>query len=103
QSGPPFRFELQEVDYREALEALQATTGSFVVPVSERVFMVVKDTPQKRKEVEPSVSISIPLPEPLSAQDFTAMIAAVQQSLALEKVAWDTQKNMVVIRDRISK
>ena len=31
------------------------------------------------------------------------MIAAVQQSLALEKVAWDTAKNMVVIRDRISK
>ena len=31
------------------------------------------------------------------------MIAAVQQSLALEKVAWDTAKNTVVIRDRISK
>ena len=73
------------------------------MPLSERVFLVVKDTPQKRKEVEPSVSISIPLPEPTTPQDFTALIAAVQQSLALEKVAWDTAKNVVVIRDRISK
>jgi general secretion pathway protein D len=103
QSGPVFRFEMSQAEYREALAALQATTASFVVPVSEKVFLVVKDTPQKRKEVEPSVSFSIPLPEPTTAQDFTALIAAVQQSLALEKVAWDTAKNMVVIRDRISK
>jgi hypothetical protein len=103
QAGSPFHFELRQADYREALEALQATTASFVVPVNERVFLVAKDTPQKRKEAEPSVSVSIPLPEPTTAQDFTALIAAVQQSLALEKVAWDTSKSMVVIRDRISK
>ena len=103
QPGAAFHFALQQADYREALVALQATTSSFVVPVSEKVFLVVKDTPQKRKEAEPSVSITIPLPEPTTTQDFTALIAAVQQSLALEKVAWDTQKNTVVIRDRISK
>ena len=103
QPGPIIRFQLQQVDYREALHALQATTGSFVVPLSKRVFLAVKDTPQKRKEVEPSISITVPLPEPTTTQDFTTLIAAVQQSLALEKVAWDTQKNTVVIRDRISK
>jgi type II secretory pathway component GspD/PulD (secretin) len=103
QPGSTSHLELQKADYREALEALEAITASFVVPVNERVFLVVKDTPQKRKEAEPAVSISIPLPEPTTAQDFTALIAAVQQSLALEKVAWDTSKNMVVIRDRISK
>jgi hypothetical protein len=53
QPGPIIRFQLQQVDYREALHALQATTGSSVVPLSKRVFLVVKDTPQKRKEVEP--------------------------------------------------
>ena len=101
--APAFHFELQQADYREALHALQATTSLSSCRSAQRVFLVVKDTPQKRKEVEPSVSISIPLPEPTTPQDFTAMIAAVQQSLALEKVAWDTAKNIVVIRDRISK
>lgn len=102
-AGTAFHFELQEADYRDALHALEATTGSFVVPLSPSVILVVKDTPQKRKDVEPSVSISIPLPETTSPQDLTGLIAAVQQSTALEKVAWDTQKNVVVIRDRISK
>jgi general secretion pathway protein D len=103
QAGPVFRFQLQQADYRETLYALQATTSSFVVPLGEKVFLVVKDTPQKRNEVEPFVSITVPLPEPTTTQDFTALIAAVQQSLALTKVAWDTNKNTVVIRDHISK
>jgi hypothetical protein len=103
QAGPAFHFEVQQVDYRDALHALEATTASFVVPLSERVMLVVKDTPQKRKDVEPSVSVSIPLPEVITPQDLTGLIAAVQQSMALEKVAWDSAKNTVVIRDRISK
>ena len=103
QAGPAFRFQLSQADYRVALQALEATTSSFIVPLSEKVFLVAKDTPQKRRDLEPSVSITVPLPEPTTTQDFTALIAAVQQSLALEKVAWDTQKNTVVIRDRISK
>ncbi len=103
QAGAATHFAMQQADYREALHALQTVTASFVVPLSSKVVLVVKDTQQKRKEVEPSVSVSIPLPEPTTAQYLTGMIAAVQQSLALEKVAWDTQKNEVVIRDRLSK
>ena len=103
QPGAATHFQMEQADYREALNGLQAVTASFVVPLSSHVFLVVKDTQQKRKDTEPSVSFSIPLPEPTTAQDLTGMIAAVQQSMALEKVAWDTQKNVVVIRDRISK
>jgi Flp pilus assembly secretin CpaC len=103
QPGAAIRFELRQADYREALEGLEAVTGSFVVPLSRRVFLVAKDTLQKRKDLEPSVSVSIPLPEANSTQDLTTLIAAAQQSLGLEKVAWDTQKNVVVIRDRLSK
>lgn len=103
QPTPALRFQMEQADYREALHALEAVTGSFIVPLSDRLFMIVKDTPQKRREVEPTVSISVPLPEPTNLQDMTALITAVQQSLGLEKVAWDSQKNTVVIRDRISK
>lgn len=98
-----FRFRMQQADYREALHALEAATGSFIVPLASRLFLVAKDTPQKRREIEPYASVSIPLPEPTTAQDFTMLITAVQQSLALEKVSWDSHKNVVVIRDRLSK
>jgi general secretion pathway protein D len=102
-AGPTIRFNMDQADYRDALHGLEAATSSFLVPLSDRLFMVVKDTPQKRRDVEPSVSVTVVLPEPTQVQDLTMLIAAVQQSLGLEKVAWDTQKNTVVIRDRISK
>jgi general secretion pathway protein D len=98
-----FRFQLQGVDYREALHDLEAATNSFIVPLSKKLFLVVKDTPQKRQEVEPAVAIEVRLPEATNQQDFNAMITAVQQAMAIEKASWDTQQNVVIFRDRISK
>jgi type II secretory pathway component GspD/PulD (secretin) len=97
------RFRMEQADHREALHALEAATGSFIVPLSEKLFLVVQDTPQKRNEAEPSVALTVDVPEPATSQDLIAMITAVQQTLAIEKAAWDTQKNVVVIRDKISK
>jgi Flp pilus assembly secretin CpaC len=101
--GRSIRFDITAADYRVALHALEAATGSFLVPLTSKLFLVAKDTPQKRTEVEPSVALEIHLSEPTNPQDFTAIITAVQQSMALEKVSWDTQTNTVVIRDRVSK
>jgi general secretion pathway protein D len=103
QAGKTIRFRIDQADYREALHALEAATGSFLVPISERLFLVVKDTPQKRKEEEPYVAVIIPVPEATTAQDLTAMITAVQQSCGIQKVGWDSQRNVVVMRDAISK
>ena len=103
EAGKSVHFELTQVDYRRAIWGLEAATGSFVVPLSDKLFLVAKDTAQKRQEVEPTVAMSIYLPEPTNNQDFNAMITAVQQAFAIEKVSWDTVKNMVVLRDRISK
>jgi general secretion pathway protein D len=102
-SGPAIRFLLQDVDYRDALHGLEAATGSFIVPVSGRVFMVVKDTPQKRIDREPTAAIAFQLPDATNPQDFNSVITAVQQAFAIEKVAFDTQNNSVILRDRVSK
>ncbi len=97
------RFQMDHADYRDALHALEAVTNSFIVPISGRLFMVVKDTTQKRKEEEPFAAVVIPLPEPTTQQDLTAMVTAVQQSCGIQKVAWDSHANIVVIRDAVSK
>jgi general secretion pathway protein D len=102
-AGKSARFRMDQVDYREALHALEAVTGSFIVPLSAKLFMVVKDTPQKRHEEEPFAAIIVPLPEPTTTQDLTAMITAVQQTCGIQKVAWDSQKNLVVMKDAVSK
>jgi general secretion pathway protein D len=98
-----FRYQLQGVDYREALHDLEAATNSFIVPLGKKLFMVVKDTPQKRQEVEPAVAVEVRLPEATSQQDFNAMITAVQQAMAIEKASWDVQQNIVIFRGPISK
>ena len=59
QGGTPFRFRLRAVDYRDALHALEAATGSFLVPVTPKLLMVVHDTPQKRTEREPEEVLTV--------------------------------------------
>jgi len=61
--GSQIRFRLTGVDYRVAIHGLEAVTGSFIVPLDSRRFMVVKDTPPKRLEREPVVAVSVYLPE----------------------------------------
>ena len=103
QPGGSIHFQMQGVNYREALRGLELATGSFVVPVSSKVFLVAKDTAQKRAEVEPTVAIEVQLPSVTNTQDLTALVTAVQQAMAIEKVAFDPQNNTVILRDRLSK
>jgi len=103
QAGSQIHFELKDADYRDALHGLEAATASFIVPLGPRIFLVVKDTPQKRIDREPTAAIEVRLPEAATQQDFNSIVTAVQQAFAIEKVAFDTQNNSVIMRDRVSK
>lgn len=102
-AGQPIHFQMDQADYREALHGLEAVTGSFIVPISGRLFLVVKDTQQKRREEEPYAAIIVPLGEPTSQQELTSMVTAVQQACGIQKVAVDSHRNFVVMRDAVSK
>ena len=103
QPSPPIVFRLDSADYRDALYALNTASSSFIVPISDKVFLVAKDTEQKRKDVEVTVAISIPLPEPVSVQEAQELARAVQQLMEIQRFGIDSSQRMVVIRDRISK
>jgi hypothetical protein len=96
-------FRLEGADYREALRALEAATSSFVVPLTERRLLVARDTPQKRAELEPFVSVDVPVPMAVSAQQAQELARAVQQVLALSRVAYDAARATILIRDRLSR
>jgi hypothetical protein len=98
-----FRFQQIQVEYREALRALEASTGSFIIPISSKKFLVAKDTPQKRTDLEPVIAVEIHLPDVTSQQELAAAVTAVQQTFAIEKVAFDGQRNIVILRGAISK
>ena len=99
----PMKFQLKAVDYRVALRGLEAATGTFIIPLNGKIFMVARDTPQKRTELQPRVAVSIPLPDSVTQQDFNQAVTAVQQAVGIEKIAFDTQTRTVILRDTLSK
>lgn len=103
QAVAAFRFRVTEVDYRQALHALEAATSSFVVPMTSKRILVARDTPQKRTELEPHVAVTVHVPETITTQDFNQVVTAVQQTFAVEKIAFDTANSTVILKGFISK
>ncbi len=103
EAGSPVRVHVDNVDYREALRAVEAATNSFVFPVGRRLVMVVKDTPQKRAEREPTIAVTVEVPQTVTPQEAQEVGRAVQQAMDIQKLAVDSTRRMVLIRDRISK
>ncbi|MBL8294964.1 MAG: type II and III secretion system protein [Bryobacterales bacterium] len=103
QALPNLRFELNQATFPEAAAALQASTASFLVPVSERMALVARDTAQKRQELEHTMAVSIPLPHPFTLQEVQELARAVQQLFEIQKFGIDSQRRIAVVRDRASK
>jgi hypothetical protein len=101
--GREIRFQMQEADYRTALHALEAATGSIVIPISANVLLIAKDTPEKRALLEPHVAVTIEIPQATSPQEVTEAATVVQQALAIEKVGVNTQGNRLVLRGSVSR
>jgi type II secretory pathway component GspD/PulD (secretin) len=102
-AGTPVRFRLTQVNYREALDAVQAATGSFVVPLSAHVIMVARDTPAKRNDLEQYVALTLNVPQVVTPQELAEIVQVVRQATNVEKIGFDNANNQIVIRDRISR
>jgi Flp pilus assembly secretin CpaC len=100
---PALYFHLDHVGYREALHGLEYATGTFLAPISPKLFLVSKDTPQKRQQNEPMVAVTIPLPDAGVQQDFTTLVDAVRQATGVEKTSVDSQTRMLVLRGTLSR
>ncbi len=102
-AGPAFPFRLDSVGFTDAFRTLEMVSNSFMVPVNEHLALVVRDTPQKRTEVGPAMTITIPIPERLSVQDAQEIVTAVQQTMDIRRASVDALKRTVVLRDGVSK
>ncbi len=102
-TAPQIRFQIQRVDYREALHDLEAATNSFVIPLSSRLFMVAQDTPAKRNDLEQQIVVSVPVPSVLTSQELTQIAQAVKQVTNIDKISFDPTQDQIIIRDRISR
>ena len=102
-SGNPIVFRMEQADYREALHGLESATSSFVVPIGERLFLVAKDTQQKRNDVEPAVTVVIPIPQAVNVQEAQELARAVQQVMEFKRFGIDSARRLVILNGPISK
>ncbi|MBI4875939.1 MAG: hypothetical protein HY822_14985 [Acidobacteria bacterium] len=102
---PPagIRFHIEDADYRTALRALEAATGSFLVPLGPRLFLAAKDTPQKRTEAEPTAALLVEIPQPVSVQEAVEMARTVQQAMEIQRFVIDSARRLVLLKDRVTK
>ena len=99
----PFRFELTGADYRDALQALQAATDSFLVPISPRLIFIANDSQQKRTEFEQTAAVVVPFPEVISVQELQEIATSIRGALDSQKVTVDTTRHLILIRDKVTK
>ncbi|MGO9231990.1 MAG: hypothetical protein ACLQKA_22580 [Bryobacteraceae bacterium] len=100
---PALHFQLDGVGYRDALHGLELATGTFISPISPKLFLVSKDTAEKRRQNEPVVAVTIPLPDAGVQQDFTTLIDGVKIATGVEKTSVDSQTRMLVLRGSLSR
>lgn len=100
-SDRPYTFTLTQATWQEALHVLQVITNSFLAPLSEKLLMVVRDTPQKRTEQEPNIAVMMPIPEGLA--DAVELARSIQQVMELQRFAADTTRKTIYMRGPMSK
>jgi general secretion pathway protein D len=101
-SSAAFPFRLNDAGWKDAIRGLEAATSSFVLPTGERRLLVVKDTAPKRQEREPFISVTIPIPDTVSAQETQDLTNAVRMVAQLTRVGFDMTRRTIVLRDRAS-
>lgn len=94
---------LDDTGCAEAIHAMELLSGAFIVPISEKVALVARDTPDKRRDQERTVAIMVPLDEPVTIQEAQEVGRGVQTLFEIQKFAIDSVTRMVLFRDRYSK
>jgi general secretion pathway protein D len=98
-----YSLQITDVDFRTALEALTLVTHTFVFPVSPQVIFFAEDTEAKRNDLEPSVLLTVSLPNSLDEKELIDVANGVRSVLNLRSFGWDSLNHTVLIRDRFTR
>jgi general secretion pathway protein D len=101
-SSQPVRFDVEDVDFRQAEQSLQLETNTFFVPLDPHRVLVAKDTRANRQEYERLLLETVYLPG-LNAQDFTDVSNVARNVIELTQVTANATQNAVTVRGPESK
>lgn len=103
QATPQARFTVENLDFHEALRALQAATDSILVPQNDHTVFVARDTQQKRQTYDRMATVVVPIPDPVTVQEAQEISVSVRAALDIRRLMIDTEKRLILIRDTLSR
>ncbi len=92
------RFQVSDVDFPTAMRLLGDMTGTFWRPLASHLFFVSENTPQKRKDYEPSVVRSILLPASETLEQMTETLRLVRDITGITRSNLDTASRTITLR-----
>ena len=92
------RFDIDNVNFAQAMEAATAVTKSFWIPLSGSQMYVVSDTSENRKNFERLALRTFYFPEVATPQELTEVVNALRVVLDIHIVSADTSKSTITVR-----
>jgi type II secretory pathway component HofQ len=92
------RFDIDNVNFAQAMEAATAVTKSFWIPLSGSQMYVVSDTTENRKNFERLALRTFYFPEVATPQELTEVVNALRVVLDIHIVSADTSKSTITVR-----
>ncbi|MFZ0970194.1 MAG: FG-GAP-like repeat-containing protein [Candidatus Acidiferrales bacterium] len=94
----PVHLAVSQVDFNTAMKVLGEMTSTFWRPMATDLFFVAQDTPQKRKDYEPSVTRTILLPASSTQDDLTEMLRAIRDLTGITRTVLDSRARTLTLR-----
>ena len=92
------RFDIDNVNFAQAMEAATAVTKSFWIPLSGSQMYVVSDTTENRKNFERLALRTFYLPDAATPQELTEVVNALRVVLDIHIVSADPSKSTITVR-----
>jgi hypothetical protein len=92
------RFRVTGVDFPTAVRLLGDATGTFWRPLAPHLFFVTDNTPQKRRDYEPSLVRTVVLPASETPDDVTEMFRTVREITGVTRSSLDTASRTITLR-----
>lgn len=94
----PVRLDLQNVDFLTAMQALGEMTGTFWRPLTQRLFFITSDTPEKRRQYDASVVRTAQLPASVTPTDMTEMLRVVRTIAGISRADLNLGTREITLR-----
>lgn len=97
-SSRPVRLVLNDVDFPTTMRILGVMTDTFWQPISERMFFVAEDTPQKRRNFSEVAIRTVLLPASATPAEMTETLRVVRDISGITRATLDTSARTITLR-----